>query len=164
MEAGAHRAPLQSGPEPVDAVYDRAYGVSLCKPLLDKSALEESRKYEKDKTLQRPAVCHGFQLARKVPNKTDRGIARGSGASRNEKPLILQYVFLQFLIEGGISDAVESSLTFHKLTRRKRAPAYKNPRIRPGRSSAPLTSLIPDWHPLKVTTFVRQTIEKSRMR
>src|SRR2546426_10296734 len=56
--------------------------------------------------------------------------------------------------------AVDSSFTFHKLSTRGRGAGIQKPRIRPRRSALPVTSLMPDWHPLKVTRLVWQDMEK----
>src|SRR5215475_3825681 len=45
------------------------------------------------KNFRRLPFVRDFPLARKVPYRADWDIVRGSGASRREKPLILQYVF-----------------------------------------------------------------------
>src|SRR5256885_13274429 len=56
--------------------------------------------------------------------------------------------------------AVDSSFTFHKLSNRGPGAGIQKPRIRPRRSALPVTSLMPDWHPLKVTRLVWQDMEK----
>jgi len=87
-----------SGPEPVGAVYDRAYGVSLCKPPSIKVPWMNPENARRTKNFN--VLPFGFLLARKVPNRTECGIARGSGASRREKPLICG-MFFATAIEGG---------------------------------------------------------------